>query len=62
VILAARLPAVGVPARVHGRADGENATLPELKLRELCTVVPLLALSLFLGSTRSRCSTASSRR
>ena len=29
--------------------DGENATLPDINLRELGTVVPLLALSLFLG-------------
>jgi NADH-quinone oxidoreductase subunit M len=32
-----------------GPADGENATLRDLKVRELTAVVPLLALSLFLG-------------
>ena len=32
-----------------GAPDGENATLRDLKVRELTAVVPLLALSLFLG-------------
>src|SRR2546430_11457534 len=32
-----------------GPAGGENATLRDLKARELTAVVPLLALSLFLG-------------
>ncbi|MCZ7527615.1 MAG: NADH-quinone oxidoreductase subunit M [Acidimicrobiia bacterium] len=32
-----------------GEPEGENATLPDLGVREVCTVVPLLALSLFLG-------------
>jgi NADH-quinone oxidoreductase subunit M len=32
-----------------GPADGANATLRDLKVRELTAVVPLLALSLFLG-------------
>ncbi len=32
-----------------GVPDGENATLRDISVRELSTVVPLLALSLFLG-------------
>ena len=32
-----------------GVPTGENATLSDLKVRELTAVVPLLALSLFLG-------------
>jgi NADH-quinone oxidoreductase subunit M len=32
-----------------GVPEGENVLLPDISVRELCTVVPLLALSLFLG-------------
>ena len=32
-----------------GEPEGDNATLKEINGRELATVVPLLALSLFLG-------------
>jgi NADH-quinone oxidoreductase subunit M len=32
-----------------GEPSGENASLKDLSLRELACVVPLLALSLFLG-------------
>jgi NADH-quinone oxidoreductase subunit M len=32
-----------------GVPEGENAALPDINIRELSTVVPLLALSLFLG-------------
>jgi NADH-quinone oxidoreductase subunit M len=32
-----------------GRPTGENATMKDISFRELACVVPLLALSLFLG-------------
>ena len=32
-----------------GEPEGPNLTLPDIKVREVCAVVPLLALSLFLG-------------
>jgi NADH-quinone oxidoreductase subunit M len=32
-----------------GEPDEANAGTPEIRFRELCTVVPLLGLSLFLG-------------
>lgn len=32
-----------------GRPEGDNATMADLNARELCAVVPLLLLSLFLG-------------
>jgi NADH-quinone oxidoreductase subunit M len=32
-----------------GEPEGDNAKIKDLNARELCTVVPLLALSLFLG-------------
>jgi NADH-quinone oxidoreductase subunit M len=32
-----------------GEPDAANSSTPEIRFRELCTVVPLLGLSLFLG-------------
>ena len=33
----------------HGPAEGENATMPELRLSEFLTIAPLLVLIVFLG-------------
>lgn len=33
----------------HGPAEGENATMPDLRLSEFLTIAPLLALIVFLG-------------
>lgn len=49
VILAAVYLLWAVQRTVTGEPDGDNATMRDLGPRELCTVVPLLALSLFLG-------------
>jgi len=48
VILAAVYLLWAVQRTMTGEPDEEN-DLPEINLRELCTVVPLLGLSLFLG-------------
>jgi NADH:ubiquinone oxidoreductase subunit 4 (subunit M) len=32
-----------------GEPEGENVGLPDISVRELATVIPLLGLSLFLG-------------
>ncbi len=49
VILAAVYLLWAVQRTVTGEPDGENVGMKDVKLRELCTVVPLLGLSLFLG-------------
>jgi NADH-quinone oxidoreductase subunit M len=49
VILAAIYLLWAVQRAFTGEPSGENAHLPDISLRELATVVPLLALSLFLG-------------
>jgi NADH-quinone oxidoreductase subunit M len=49
VILAAVYLLWAVQRVFTGEPDEENAAMPEINLRELCTVVPLLGLSLFLG-------------
>jgi NADH-quinone oxidoreductase subunit M len=49
VILAAIYLLWAVQRTFMGEPEGENVTLPEINLRELATVVPLLGLSLFLG-------------
>jgi len=49
VVLAAVYLLWAVQRAVTGEPEGENADLPDLTLRELATVVPLLALSLYLG-------------
>ncbi|MCU1429467.1 MAG: NADH-quinone oxidoreductase subunit [Actinomycetia bacterium] len=49
VILAAVYLLWAVQRAFTGEPEGENVGLPDLSLRELATVVPLLALSLFLG-------------
>jgi NADH-quinone oxidoreductase subunit M len=49
VILAAVYLLWAVQRSFMGEPEGENRTLPDLSLRELATVVPLLGLSLFLG-------------
>ena len=49
VILAAVYLLWAVQRAFTGEPDEENAGTPEIKFRELCTVVPLLGLSLFLG-------------
>jgi NADH-quinone oxidoreductase subunit M len=49
VILAAVYLLWAVQRTFTGEPEGENATLPDITIRELATVVPLLALSLFLG-------------
>ena len=38
-----------VQRTVMGEPDGDNTTMRDVTLREVCTVVPLLGLSLFLG-------------
>jgi NADH-quinone oxidoreductase subunit M len=49
VILAAVYLLWAVQRAFMGEPDQANATTREIGFRELCTVVPLLALSLFLG-------------
>jgi NADH-quinone oxidoreductase subunit M len=49
VILAAVYLLWAVQRTFTGEPEGENVGLPDISLRELATVVPLLALSLFLG-------------
>ena len=49
VILAAVYMLWAVQRTVTGEPDGENVGMREVNLREVCTVVPLLGLSLFLG-------------
>lgn len=49
VILAAVYLLWAVQRAFTGEPDDENAAMPEISVRELCTVVPLLGLSLFLG-------------
>jgi NADH-quinone oxidoreductase subunit M len=49
VILAAVYLLWAVQRAFMGEPDESNASTPEIKFRELCTVVPLLGLSLFLG-------------
>ncbi len=49
VILAAVYMLWAVQRTLTGEPDGENTTMREVSARELCTVVPLLGLSLFLG-------------
>jgi NADH-quinone oxidoreductase subunit M len=38
-----------VQRTVTGEPDGDNVGMKDISVREICTVVPLLALSLFLG-------------
>jgi len=49
VILAAVYMLWAVQRTITGEPDGENAKMKEVSLREICTIVPLLGLSLFLG-------------
>jgi NADH-quinone oxidoreductase subunit M len=49
VIFAAVYMLWAVQRAFTGEPDDENRATPEIGIRELCTVVPLLALSLFLG-------------
>jgi NADH-quinone oxidoreductase subunit M len=49
VILAAVYLLWAVQRAFTGEPDDENRATPEIGIRELCTVVPLLGLSLFLG-------------
>jgi NADH-quinone oxidoreductase subunit M len=49
VILAAVYLLWAVQRTVTGEPDGENVGMRDITVRELCTVVPLLGLSLFLG-------------
>jgi NADH-quinone oxidoreductase subunit M len=49
VILAAVYMLWAVQRTVTGEPDGDNVTMREVSVREICTVVPLLGLSLFLG-------------
>jgi NADH-quinone oxidoreductase subunit M len=49
VILAAVYLLWAVQRSFTGEPEGENVGLPDVNLRELVTVVPLLGLSLFLG-------------
>jgi NADH-quinone oxidoreductase subunit M len=49
VVLAAVYLLWAVQRAFTGEPQGENVGLPDISLRELATVVPLLALSLFLG-------------
>jgi NADH-quinone oxidoreductase subunit M len=49
VILAAVYLLWAVQRAFTGEPDEANANTPEIRFRELCTVVPLLGLSLFLG-------------
>jgi NADH-quinone oxidoreductase subunit M len=49
VILAAVYMLWAVQRTMMGEPDGDNVGMKEVSLREICTVVPLLGLSLFLG-------------
>lgn len=49
VILAAVYLLWAVQRAVTGEPEGDNVGMRDLSVRELCTVVPLLGLSLFLG-------------
>ena len=49
MILAAVYMLWAVQRTLTGEPDGDNLTMREVSLREICTVVPLLGLSLFLG-------------
>jgi len=49
VILAAVYLLWAVQRAFTGEPDEENAATGEIRFREICTVVPLLGLSLFLG-------------
>jgi NADH-quinone oxidoreductase subunit M len=49
VILAAVYMLWAVQRTFMGEPEGENVGLPDINLRELATVLPLLGLSLFLG-------------
>jgi NADH-quinone oxidoreductase subunit M len=49
VIIAAVYMLWAVQRTMTGEPDGENVTMREITVREICTVVPLLGLSLFLG-------------
>jgi NADH-quinone oxidoreductase subunit M len=49
VILAAVYMLWGYQRVFTGEPEGDNATLPDMSRRELATVAPLLAISLFLG-------------
>jgi NADH-quinone oxidoreductase subunit M len=49
VIIAAVYMLWAVQRAFTGEPEGENVGLPDVTIRELATVVPLLALSLFLG-------------
>ena len=45
----------------HGEPDEDNTTFPELRFKEGLVLLPFLVAIVFSASTRSRCSTASSR-
>jgi NADH-quinone oxidoreductase subunit M len=49
VILAAVYLLWAVQRTLMGEPDGDNVDMREVSFREICTVVPLLGLSLFLG-------------
>ena len=49
VILAALYLLWAYQRTFHGPAEGDNATMPDLKLSELLGIAPLLALIIFLG-------------
>jgi NADH-quinone oxidoreductase subunit M len=49
VIIAAIYLLWAVQRTFMGEPEGENTTLPDISMRELATIVPLLGLSLFLG-------------
>jgi NADH-quinone oxidoreductase subunit M len=49
VILAAVYMLWAVQRTVTGEPEGDNVGMKDISVREICTVVPLLALSLFLG-------------
>jgi NADH-quinone oxidoreductase subunit M len=49
VIFAAVYLLWAVQRAFTGEPDDENRATPEINIRELCTVIPLLGLSLFLG-------------
>jgi NADH-quinone oxidoreductase subunit M len=49
VIIAAVYMLWAVQRTLTGEPEGDSATMREISAREICTVVPLLGLSLFLG-------------
>ena len=49
VVLAALFLLCAYQRVFHGPADGENATMPDLRLREGLVLAPLLALIVVLG-------------